>query len=251
MTRISGAGKEPGDLKPSSAQPHSIRLRGGRWRLLLGLRRGRKQAAEAQIHGRRAVVVGPVVGEGDQGEGARAFVAAEQFHFVGELGVIHFVEGGGAEVETRLQRLDQFVLAVGFLQRHGGLDLRQVADFRAQIIVRLHDVQDEVAEGHLLLGGLVGKLVGGHFLDRGDQVLLLARENFPDDRSHRIFVLRQNRGCGEKQKNNECAFHGKPPGVAVPFYSGGAGSARDPPLSDQNRRGRSGSHPSKSAQSLP
>jgi len=50
--------------------------------LSLLLRGWRLQAVEAEVHGGGAVMVGPVVGEGDQSESPRCFAAAPQSSIV-------------------------------------------------------------------------------------------------------------------------------------------------------------------------
>src|SRR5450631_2068558 len=54
-------------------------------RLFLRLRRRRQQSVEAQIHRDGAVVIGPIVGQGDERKSARAFAATEQLDLVCEL----------------------------------------------------------------------------------------------------------------------------------------------------------------------
>ena len=55
-------------------------------------------------------MVGPVVGERDQGERSRSFASAEQLDFIAEFGVIHFAQRGGAKFEARLQAVTSLSL---------------------------------------------------------------------------------------------------------------------------------------------
>jgi hypothetical protein len=52
---------------------------------LLFLCRWRQQSVQAQVHGSRAVVVGPVIGQGDEGESSQSLAATEEFHRVPSL----------------------------------------------------------------------------------------------------------------------------------------------------------------------
>src|ERR1700674_1667945 len=54
-------------------------------RLFLRLRRRRQQSVEAQIHRVGAVVIGPIVGQGDERKSTRAFATTEQLDLVCEL----------------------------------------------------------------------------------------------------------------------------------------------------------------------
>jgi len=161
----------------------------------LFLRRWRQQAIEAEVHGGGTVMVGPVVSEGDQREGARAFAPSKYLNFISQLGIINFAESGGAKIKARLQCRDQLVFTVGFLQRYRHIDLGNVANCRAQVVVRTNDVQDELAERQLLFRGPVAKLIGGHLFDRRYQVFFLARQNLFRHRRDWIFVLCKNCCC--------------------------------------------------------
>ena len=54
-------------------------------RLFLRLRRRRQQSVEAQIHRDGAIVIGPIVGQGDERKSTQAFAATEQLDLVCEL----------------------------------------------------------------------------------------------------------------------------------------------------------------------
>lgn len=56
---------------------------------LLFLCRWRQQSVQAQVHGSRAVVVGPVIGQGDEGESSRSLAATKEFHRVSKFGIVH------------------------------------------------------------------------------------------------------------------------------------------------------------------
>jgi len=57
--------------------------------LLFFLCRWRQQSVQAQIHGSRAVVVGPVIGQGDEGESSRSLAATKEFDRVSKFGIVH------------------------------------------------------------------------------------------------------------------------------------------------------------------
>jgi hypothetical protein len=67
--------------------------------LRLLVRGWRQQAAEAEVHGGGAVMVGPVVGEGDQCESPWCFAAAPELNRIAQLGVRYFRHRRVAEVE--------------------------------------------------------------------------------------------------------------------------------------------------------
>jgi len=67
--------------------------------LRLLLRGWRQQAVEAEVHGGGAVMVGPVVGEGDQRESPRRFAAAPELNRIAQRGVRYFRHRSIAEVE--------------------------------------------------------------------------------------------------------------------------------------------------------
>src|SRR3989449_3052202 len=67
--------------------------------LRLLLRGWRQQAVEAEVHGGGAVMVGPVVGEGDQCESPRCFAAAPDLNRIAQRGVRYFRHRSIAEVE--------------------------------------------------------------------------------------------------------------------------------------------------------
>ena len=52
-------------------------------------------------------MVDPIIGEGDEGEGAGSFVSTEEFDFVAQVGVVHLGQGGVAELKTGFQRRPQ------------------------------------------------------------------------------------------------------------------------------------------------
>src|SRR5579862_5591066 len=176
--------------------------------LLFRLRCGRQQAVQAQVHCSGAVVVGPVVRQRDEREGARSLAAAEQFDLISQLGVVDLAERSVAEIKACLQRLHQLVFAIGFLERHWRLHFGHVTDVRAQIVVRFDDMQNQVSERDLLLGGLVSEFVGRHLFGRRDKVLLLAGKNLLSHGRDWIFVLGENGGGGKEQKNSDDALHG-------------------------------------------
>src|SRR5258707_5830316 len=140
--------------------------------LFLWLSGGRQDSVQAQIHGRGAVVVGPASHQKKYAHGAGALHAAE-VNIVAELGIVEVCEGGGAEVEGGAGRGEQFVLGIGFLEfvNFGG---GNIGNLGAETIVRLDDVDDQVAEAHLIGSGLVAELVGGHGVDGGEDVFLPA-----------------------------------------------------------------------------
>ena len=49
----------------------------------------------------------PIIGEGDEGEGAGSFVSTEEHDFVAQVGVVHLGPGGVAELKTGCQRHPQ------------------------------------------------------------------------------------------------------------------------------------------------
>jgi hypothetical protein len=63
------------------------------------LRGWRQQAIEAEVRGGGAVMVGPVVGEGDQCESPRCFATAPDLNRIAQRGVRYFRHRGIAEVE--------------------------------------------------------------------------------------------------------------------------------------------------------
>jgi hypothetical protein len=67
--------------------------------LRLLLRGWRQQAVEAEVHGGGAVMVGPVVGEGDQCERTRCFAAAPDLNRIAQRGVRYSWHRNIAEVE--------------------------------------------------------------------------------------------------------------------------------------------------------
>jgi hypothetical protein len=67
--------------------------------LRLLLRGWRQQAVEAEVHGGGAVMIGPVVGEGDQCESPRRFAAAPDLNRIAQRGVRYFRHRSIAEVE--------------------------------------------------------------------------------------------------------------------------------------------------------
>jgi len=67
--------------------------------LRLLLRGWRQQAVEAEVHGGGAIVVGPVVGEGDQSESPRCFAAAPDLNRIAQRGVRYFWHRSIAEIE--------------------------------------------------------------------------------------------------------------------------------------------------------
>jgi hypothetical protein len=46
----------------------------------------------------------PIIGEGDEREGAGSFVSTEEYDFVAQVGVVHLGQGGVAELKTGFQR---------------------------------------------------------------------------------------------------------------------------------------------------
>src|SRR5258705_9615127 len=145
--------------------------------LFLWLSGGRQDSVQAQIHGRGAVVVGPASHEKKYAHSAGTLDAAE-VNVVAELGIVEVGEGGGAEVEGGAGPGEQFVLGIGFLEfvNFGG---RNIGNLRAQAIVRLDDVDDQVPEAHLIGSGLVAELVGGHGVDGREDVFLPAGQGRP------------------------------------------------------------------------
>ncbi len=67
--------------------------------LRLLLRGWRQQAVEAEVRGGGAVMVGPVVGEGDQCESPGCFAAAPDLNRIAQRGVCYFRHRSIAEVE--------------------------------------------------------------------------------------------------------------------------------------------------------
>ena len=53
-------------------------------------------------------MAGPIIGEGDEGEGAAPFVSTEEFDFVTQVGVVHLGQGGVAELETGFSAIPIF-----------------------------------------------------------------------------------------------------------------------------------------------
>src|SRR6266851_3380100 len=150
----------------------------GRWRirgpplnnLRLLLRGWRQQAVEAEVHGGGAVMVGPVVGEGDQCESPWCFAAAPELNRIAQLGVRYFRHRSVAEVEL-------------------SLGLRDVASLGAEVVVRFRHVQDQVGKAHLLRRGFVTESIRRHLLDGSDQVFLLVGKDLLHYARDRIFVL--------------------------------------------------------------
>ena len=101
---------------------------------------------------------------------------SEQVDLVAQLRVIHFFQRRIAEVKGRFEGRYQLVLPVRLLQFRllGSGSFRQR---RAQVSIRFADVHHQVSKTHLLRGGLIAELFGGHLLDRRGQVLLLPRKN--------------------------------------------------------------------------
>ena len=79
-----------------------------------GLGGGREDAVEAEVHGLGGVVIGPRAGEHQHHAGAGNIAAVKERNLIGEVGVIHFGEGGGAKVEGAFHRGDEFVFGIGF-----------------------------------------------------------------------------------------------------------------------------------------
>jgi hypothetical protein len=48
----------------------------------------RQQSVQPQIHGSCAVVVGPVIGKGDEGESSRSLAAAKEFYRLSKFGIV-------------------------------------------------------------------------------------------------------------------------------------------------------------------
>src|SRR5216683_655576 len=67
--------------------------------LRLLLRGWRQQAVKAEVHGGGAVMVGPVVGEGDQCESPRCFAAAPDLNRIAQGGIRYFWHRSIAEIE--------------------------------------------------------------------------------------------------------------------------------------------------------
>jgi len=67
--------------------------------LRLLFRSWRQQTIEAEVHGGGAVMVGPVVGEGDQSESPWCFAAAPELNRIAQRGVRYFWHRSIAEVE--------------------------------------------------------------------------------------------------------------------------------------------------------
>src|SRR5258708_17657739 len=155
--------------------------------LFLWLRGGGQDSVQAQIHGRGAVVVGPASHEKKDSHGAGTLDAAE-VNVVAKLGIVQVGEGGGAEVKGGAGRGEQFVLGIGFLEfvNFGG---RNIGNLRAQAIVRLDDVDDQVPEAHLIGSGLVAELVGGHGVDGNKDGVLPAGQVRPEDGADGVFEL--------------------------------------------------------------
>src|SRR5579864_1580236 len=118
-------------------------------------------------------MIGPVIGQADDGAGLVRLVSAEQRHGLGQLAVVDFRQGGGAVIERGLQISDELIFALGglaflfFVWRRIG-SVRQLS---AEKAVGFGDVAHEVAERHLLLGGFVVVLIGWHFFGGPDNVL--------------------------------------------------------------------------------
>lgn len=143
-------------------------------------------------------MIGPIVGQRDQGERHRSLAAAEEFNFVPKFRIVDLVERRRAEVEACLQCGNECVLIVGIFQRDGRFDLRHVADRRAKVIVRSDDVKYEMAERHLLIGRLIGEFIGRHCLDGGNQILLLPRQDLLNHGRDWILLLGEQNSRDKK-----------------------------------------------------
>jgi hypothetical protein len=130
--------------------------------------RWRQQSVQAQIHGSRAAVVGPVVGQGDEGESSRSLAATT---------VSPSLESSTLPTAV-LQKSKLALSAVTSLSfpsvsvRPGDFASGTSPILGAEVTVRLDDVQDKVAERHLLWRGPEPELVGWH-LFRGVWYALL------------------------------------------------------------------------------
>src|SRR6266567_6503536 len=123
-----------------------------------------EQPIQAEIHGRHAVMIGPTAGQCYESPGASPRLSIKPRDVVIQLGVIGFRQRGRAEVKGSFDGCHQLVLAFRSLQ-FLRLWARHIADIRAEKVIAIGNVGGEMAECHLLGGGLIVELVGRHFLD--------------------------------------------------------------------------------------
>src|SRR5581483_9283660 len=192
------------DFKSTSPPCRKERANGGAptWSIFF-LGRRWQQSIQPQIHCRGAVVVGPTAGQTQECPGTRTLFSVEPLDVLVHLGIVSLGKRGPAELERSFHRRDPLFLRFFPSELH--LRLRNVADIRAEEIVCVGDMSGQMAESHLVGCGFVIVLVGGHFLECGDDVLLATVEHLTQGvRSGRFGLCGGHRG---KQQDQHCRFH--------------------------------------------
>ena len=160
--------------QPRAGKPvNDRRLVGG------GLGGGRKHAVQAEVHGLGRVVVAPGVRENEDGAGASNILPLEKRDGLGEVRIVDFGEGRGAEVERILEGSDELVLGVS-LRELRGFRRSDTGDFGAEIVIGLGDMQGEMSKGDLVRSGLEREFIGGHGVGSRDHSFGIAGETVPE-----------------------------------------------------------------------
>jgi len=120
-----------------------------------------EEAVEAEVHGLGGVVVGPRVRKNEYGAGASNVLTLKERDGLGEVSVVNFGEGRGAEIKRTLEGGHQLLFAVG-IREFWNFRRGDTGDFGAEIVIGFRDVQGEMTKGDLVGGRLEGKFISGH-----------------------------------------------------------------------------------------
>ena len=150
-------------------------------------------------------MIRPTAGQCYESPGASPRLSIKPRDVVIQLGVIGFRQRGGAEIKRSLDGCHQLVLAFRPLQFFH-LRARHIADIRTEEVIAIGNVRGEMAECHLLGGGLIVELVGRHFFDGTDCVLGATGKHLAQYVGDGVLGFLGESGAGEKQDQSD-EFH--------------------------------------------
>ena len=134
-----------------------------------------KNAVEAEVHGLGRVVVAPGVRENEDGAGASNILALKKRDGLGEVRIVDFGEGRGAEVERILEGGNELFLGV-CLRELRGFRRSDTGDFGAEIVIGLGNMQGEMSKRDLVGSGLEREFIGRHGVGSRDHSFGIAGE---------------------------------------------------------------------------